>query len=194
MLSERYRNLISTIRFRLVLWMIVVVFGLVVIAMFGVRQLYRNRLLEEFDQGLHGDVKIISQEVHNNYPEWTQIKQSIDKIAFAHPLQAWFVEIYDDSGRKLAACGHDPKLEPFNKQESTSAHDSLPYRLIVTKIEEAGLPVLYFRIGADRQSMEDDLSLLERSMMVRSLIVLLLWPLGGYILGLRAERTLVEVL
>jgi len=196
MLSERYRNLLSTIRIRLVLWMIVVVFGLVMIAMFGVRQLYRNRLLEEFDQGLQGDVKVISQEVHQFYPnpDWTRLKQSIDKIAFAHPLQAWFVEIYDESGRKLAACGHDPKLEPFNKHESASAHDSLPYRLIVAKIEESGLPVLYFRIGADRQSMEDDLSLLDRSMLARSLIILLLAPLGGYILALRATRPIAKII
>ncbi len=197
MLSERFKNLLATIRFRLVLWMIVVVFVLVAVAMFGVRQLYRARLLSDFDRGLRGDIEPVAKEIRDGFPDWGRIEQNLTKIALAHPVQAWFAEVYDDAGKKLAAGGFrdfQPPLRAFARSESPQPHDLLPYRLIVARLEEPNLPPLYLRIGGNRQSLEDDLRLLDRTMMARSLAILLLAPLGGYILALRATRPIAKII
>ncbi len=194
MLSERFKKLTSTLRFRLMGWMIVVVFGLVVVAMLGVRQIYRTRLLTEFDQGLLSDVKVLAQEIRQTYPDRERLHQKLDDIAFTHPLQAWFAEVYDDSGNKVVAGGYHPNLPPFSRDESTLPHDVLPYRLLAARLEEPGMPPMYVRVGGDRQSLEDDLRLLDQTMIVRGLAILLLAPLGGYILALRATRPIAWII
>lgn len=194
MFSERLKGLTATIRFRLMLWMIVVVFVLVVVTLLGVRQLYRARLLEKFDGALVADVKKIGQEILTHYPDWRQLEQTFDDIAFAHPLQAWFVEIYDDSGRKLVAGGHQPELTTPITRASTTPHDSAPYRFLVARLEEPDMPVLLVRLGGNRQPLEDDLSLLDQTLLVRSMIILLLAPIGGYVLALRATKPIAKII
>jgi signal transduction histidine kinase len=194
MLSERFKNLTATIRFRLTVWMIVVVFVLVVVAMFGVRQIYRARLMNKFDQDLNADIEPVSREIRQYFPDWRRLELQLDEIEKAHPLEKWFAEIYDENGRMVAAGGFKPPLPRFSKDESMQPHDVVPYRLIVARLEEAGLPVLYLRIGGARQPLEDDLSALDQTMMLRSIAILLLAPLGGYILALRATRPIAWII
>lgn len=197
MLSERFKKLAATIRFRLMLWMIVTVALLVAVAMFGVRQAYRNHLLTSFDRRLRSDVDPVTREFRQTYPDWNRFEQGISQLAFAHPFKAWFVEVYNERGVRVAAAAFnrfEPPLGKFAVDESPAPHDMLPYRLIVARVEEPGLPVCYMRIGADRYSLEDDMIRLDETMQLPSLIILLLAPLGGYILALRATRPIARII
>jgi signal transduction histidine kinase len=194
MSSERLRGLTSTIRFRLMLWMIVVVFVLVLVTLVGVRQVYRTRLLERFDQVLLADVKKVNQEIQNHYPDWPRLEQNLDNIAFAHPFQAWFVQVHDDAGNKLVAGGHHVSVPTPILREAAMPHDSMPYRVLVARLEEPGMPVLMIRLGGYRQPLDDDLSLLDQTLIVPSIIILLLAPAGGYVLALRATRPIAKII
>jgi signal transduction histidine kinase len=197
MLFERFKKLQATIRFRIMLWMIVVVVLLVALAMLGVRQIYGTRLLDDFDKSLRADVEAVAKEIRETSPDWARAEKNITNIALAHPLQAWFAEIYDAAGRKLAAGGFrefQPPLKPFGVNEVQAAHDMPPYRMIVARVEESGLPLYYVRIGADRSSLEDDMSRLDETMLVRSLMILVMAPVGGYVLALRATRPIAKII
>src|SRR5262245_30498630 len=197
MLFERFKKLQATIRFRIMLWMIVVVLLLVTLAMLGVRQIYGTRLLDDFDKSLRADVDPVAKEIRESYPDWARIEQNITRIALAHPLQAWFAEVYDVAGRKVVAGGFKdftPPLKPFDLNELRAAHEMAGYRMIVSRLEEAGLPAYYVRIGADRRSLEDDMSRLDETMMARSLLIVLMAPLGGYVLALRATRPISKII
>ncbi|MCI0683771.1 MAG: HAMP domain-containing histidine kinase [Gemmataceae bacterium] len=194
MLSERLRNLTATIRFSLMLWMIIVVFVLVLVTSLGVRQVYRTQLLEKFDQALLADVKKVSQEIQIHYPDWRRLEQSLDDIAFAHPVQAWFVQIYDKKGARLAAGGHHADIATPIVDEPPTTHDRVPYRVYVARLEEPGLPTLLLRLGGNRQSLEDALALLDQTLLVRSMIILLLAPIGGYVLARRATQPIAKII
>ena len=62
-------------------------------------------------------MKVLVQELRQFYPDANRLHLDLDNIAFAHPLQAWFAEIYDEKGAKLAAGGHKPQLKPFTPDE-----------------------------------------------------------------------------
>src|SRR5262249_50778017 len=113
MLFERFKKLQATIRFRIMLWMIVVVLLLVTLAMLGVRQIYGTRLLDDFDKSLRADVDPVAKEIRESYPDWARIEQNITRIALAHPLQAWFAEVYDVAGRKVVAGGFKDFTPPL---------------------------------------------------------------------------------
>jgi signal transduction histidine kinase len=193
MLSERLKKLTATLRFRLMVWMILVVFVLVVVAMLGVRQIYHTRLAEQFDQGLRADVQTLRQEIRRSYPDWERLHDALERIALGHPLQAWFAEVFEADGKKIVAAGLQPQLQTFVAEVSPPVNVP-PYRLLVERFEEDGYPVLFLRIGGYRQALEDDLRLLDQTMMTRSLIILLLAPLGGYILALRATRPIAWII
>lgn len=197
MLFERFKKLQATIRFRLMLWMIVVVLLLAVLATLGVRQIYRARLLDSFDKTLRADVEPVTNVISECYPDWGQVEQNITKIALAHPLQAWFAEIYDEGGRKVAVGGFrefKPPLRAFHQNDLQAAHDLTPYRVVVSRVEVPDLPVFYLRSGADRRSLEEDLRGLDETMMVRGLMILLMAPIGGYVLALRATRPIAKII
>jgi len=73
-------------------------------------------------------------------------------------------------------------------------HDSMPYRVLVARLEEPGMPVLIVRLGGYRQPLDDDLSLLDQTLIVPSIIILLLAPAGGYVLALRATRPIAKII
>jgi signal transduction histidine kinase len=194
MLSERFRNLVSTLRIRLLLWMVVVVFVLVTVTMFGVRQLYRTRLFTKFDQGLEADVRLLQAETRQTFPDWRLWESNVEKIALAHPLHAWFAEVYDERGARLASGGLPPTLPAFSAADERAPHDALPYRFTTAPIDDLSEARLYLRVGGLRQPLDDDLVLLDQSMLVRSAIILLLAPVGGYVLALRATRPIAWII
>ncbi|MCS7045760.1 MAG: HAMP domain-containing histidine kinase [Gemmataceae bacterium] len=193
--SARFERITATIRFRLMLFMIAVVVVLVIAAMVGVRQIYRTSLLREFDQGLKADIKRVGKEIHKNFPHWKRLEESLQDIALAHSLVKWFAEVYDEHGNRIATGGYRPTdLPPLSGPADGKPRDELPYRLVVATFEEPGLATYTMRIGAHRRSYEETVGLLDETMFVRSLVIVLLAPVGGYLIALRATRPIAHII
>ena len=193
MLSERLKKLTATLRFRLMVWMMLVVSVLVLVTMLGVRQIYRARLADEFDQSLSADVRTLRQEIRRCYPDWERLHAALENVAQVHPLQAWFAEVYEADGKMIVATGHRADL-PALVADASAPVNIPPYRVIVERFEEDGYPPMLLRIGGYRQALEDDIRMLDQATLIRSVIILLLAPLGGYVLALRATRPIAWII
>jgi signal transduction histidine kinase len=135
----------------------------------------------------------LRQELRRCYPDWERLHDALTDVAQVHPLQAWFAEVYEANGQKIVASGQPPDLPPL-VAETTGPIDRPPYRLIVQRFEEDGYPPLVLRVGSYRQGLDDDIRMLDQARLARSVVILLLAPLGGYVLALRATRPIAWII
>jgi signal transduction histidine kinase len=195
MLFAPLKRLTATLRFRLVAWMVVVTIVLVTVTMLAVHQVFSRALQNEFDQALKADVIGVSLEFKQHYPDWRRLADALDRRALAHPLQAWFVEVFDEHGKLVCSGGlQSTSLPPFvpapGRAQVANTGD---YRLLEAELDLPELPVHYVRLGGLLQSLQRELALLNESMVMRGIILLVLAPLGGYILALRATRPMAWI-
>jgi signal transduction histidine kinase len=195
MLFAHLRRFTATLRFRLVAWMVVVTVVLVVVTMLAVHQVFSRALQNEFDQALRADVKGVGLEFQQHYPDWRRLSDALDRRALAHPLQAWFVEVFDEHGRRVCSGGYEPKTLPEFKPGPLPPRvvNAGRYRLLEAELDLPELPPHFVRLGGWLQSLEREQALLNESMVMRGIILLVLAPLGGYILALRATRPMAWI-
>jgi two-component system, OmpR family, heavy metal sensor histidine kinase CusS len=189
------KRLSATLRFRLVAWMVVVTVVLVVVTMLAVHQVFTAAIQHEFDQTLKADVVGVSLEFKQHYPDWRRLSDALDRRALAHPIQAWFVEIYDEEGKQVCYGGLLPTgLSPFEKDKQPPRTFTMNhYRLRDTELDLPELPVHFVRVGGLVHALNREQALLTQSMLWRGVVFMILAPLGGYVIALRATRPMAWI-
>jgi signal transduction histidine kinase len=189
------KRLTATLRFRLVAWMFVVTVVLVAVTMIAVHQVFSRALQDEFDQTLRADVVGVGLEFKQYYPDWRRLADALERRALAHPLQSWYAEIFDEHGKQVCHGGLLPAgLPPFRVSQASGALvNTQEFRVVDAPLDLPELPAHYVRLGGQRRTLEKDLALLNESMVLRGAILLILAPLAGYILALRATRPMAWI-
>jgi signal transduction histidine kinase len=192
---NRLKRLSATLRFRLVAWMVVVTVVLLAVTMLAVHQVFSTALQNEFDQTLKADVIGIGLEFKQHYPDWRRLSDAMDRRAFAHPVQAWFVEILDEDGKRVCYGGLLPASSPpFERHKPPpQTFNFADYRLRDTQLDLPELPVHYVRVGGLVHTLNREQALLTQSMLWRGVVFVVLVPLGGYIIALRATRPMAWI-
>jgi two-component system, OmpR family, heavy metal sensor histidine kinase CusS len=189
------RRLSATLRFRLVAWMVVVTVVLVAVTMLAVHQVFSAAIQNEFDQTLKADVVGIGLEFKQHYPDWRRLSDTLDRRAFAHPIQAWFVEILDEDGKRVCYGGLLPTSSPHFERHKPPPRtfNFADYRLRDTQLDLPELPVHYVRVGGLVHTLNREQALLTQSMLWRGFVFMILVPLGGYVIALRATRPMAWI-
>jgi heavy metal sensor kinase len=192
----------QTLRFRLTAWITVVVTLMVVLTMFAVREVVLRRLQYEFDQVLIENTKNITPDVHEYYPARpAHLAKELDGRLQLHSDRDWFVEIYDPATQYRWASSNLPaKLPPPDLSAgSRRLFDYGEFRIIEVP---AGVPLaegqprlaLNVRSGCSLAPLKEDIALLNRIMVLASSLIILLAPLGGFILAGRATRPIAWII
>jgi signal transduction histidine kinase len=188
---ERIKGIYVSLKFRIVLWMTMLVFVLVVLTIGVVRHLYSKHLWESFHEHLRQDISDIVEElklVHRTMPADLASREPIwTQKALEHPFQRWFVQIFDHDGFPLLSCGAPPEdVQRFTAPPRE--HTFGPYHIMEAKVDDAGLPVYFIRVGCYRSAIDDDLRHMTFSLLFAGLAIIILTPAVAYFLALRATR------
>jgi two-component system, OmpR family, heavy metal sensor histidine kinase CusS len=196
---QRLRELFSSLRFRLVLWITLVVFLMVVVTYITVRAVEQQTLRAGYDQFLKDSLDDVNVVVTENYPEnMTQLDTALNKKVKDNESRTWFLQIFDDKKTLIWKSGNAPILEP----PSFAADINGPYdekkqethRVFEKHLKKASGEVYYIRCGFLRISLQDDIDLLNRNLMLASISILLAAPIGGYVIALRATRPIAQII
>lgn len=195
------KPIFSTLRIRLVIWISVAVMLMVVVTMIIVRQVVHRTLIYEFDQILLGDAREISLMPTFNAED--KMARELNRRALGHAHQHWFAEIYDSDGDALWWTDSVPDiLEP---PDFVPAPPETPDRLLFSEVssEEKSYRTLlkffpdnkyWVRVGSTKASLLEDFDLLDRIMVLATMLIVLVAPLAAYALAGRATRPLAWII
>lgn len=109
MLLGRLRDVVKTLRFRLMLWVTVGVCLITLVALLTVHQFVYNTLLHEFDERLKNDMGEVAAAVEQA-KIGDELFHTLEVKANNHFLRGWFVEFYDDHDKRIWATTNAPTI------------------------------------------------------------------------------------
>src|SRR2546421_6151192 len=99
---QRLKEISSTIRFRLVLWITLIVFLMVLATNLAVREVVQSSLHYEYDQFLENSLKEVQMSVKAYYPADKQkLFAVLEDKARAYHFRGWFVQLFDEGQHML---------------------------------------------------------------------------------------------
>ena len=196
MLFGRLKDVAQTLRFRLSAWVALVVFLVVGITMLSVRSVILRAVNTEFDQRLHQDMIEVRAALEEYLADKDSFYKAMNRRALGHLHVDWFVQLFDTKGKLLWTSPNAPKLPEPNspvtdmRLRDMKLRDVGSIRLMEAAFEDPDLSPIIIRLGSTRRSMEEDIALVNRIMVLATISILILAPLSGYILAGRATRPL----
>ncbi len=200
----RLSALLATLRVRLLLWVTVVVLAMVSVTMVTVREVVRRAISFEFNRLLLEEADGVAVAVGQYYPadpaNLTQALQNkIEVLSRREWFREWFIELHAADGALIWSSHNVPaNLPPPAGSAATAgepkAADVDGYRVVESRVSGRDGQVLYLRCGCSRRPVEEDLELVDRIMLWTGAVTLLLAPLGGYALAVRATRPIAKLI
>lgn len=188
-----------TIRIQLTLWNTFVVLLAVLVALVAVREKLRHSLLEETDLILNDEVKELIFAIERNYPDRARILEAIERKADSHKERGWHIR-WLDAERNSIWVG-----PPENSPESPLSHEvgrmgeaiiwgSSAYHAVEREVKLDGVPLFYLRVGTKTEFIARDVWRLTQQLVGVGLVLMLLAPLGGFLLADRAVSPVQQII
>ena len=198
----RLREILSTLRFRLVLWITLVVFLMVVVTNIAVREVEQRALSQSYDQFLLDSLEDVHLIVGRFEPENKKLlfEELTEKVK-ANKKRSWFLQLYDEKKQPYWTSDDAPPLGPpsFSGDsngpfdEKSSSPDEKRHRVYEKRLRKGSGETYYIRCGFLQIELQDDIAVLNRAILVASISILLAAPLGAYVIALRATRPITEI-
>jgi heavy metal sensor kinase len=199
MLFGRLKGLFSTLRFRLLIWVTLVVMVMVVVTMVTVREVVHRALWYEFQHLFEEEAAGVALVVGQDYPDekqqlWQVLQSKVAVLARREWFREWFTQLYRADGTLLWSSPNVPSGLGPPALETTEPADVNGYVVVEHRVTARDGTELVVRCGCSRRPVEEDLELVDRIMVWTGLVTLLLAPLGGYALAGRATRPIAKII
>jgi heavy metal sensor kinase len=195
----RLREFVSTLRFRLVLWITLVVFVMVVVTNIAVREIEQRTLRSGYDQFLKDSLEEVNISVAEYETEnRDQLYAALKKKVKDNEYRSWFLQLYDDNKNLLWGSANAPSLDPPSfLAEVNGPYDEKKqetHRVYEKRLRKPSGEPYYIRCGFLQIALQEDIDLLNRYILLASISILLAAPLGGYVIALRATRPIAQII
>ncbi len=196
---QRFSRSVRTIRVRLTIWNSVVVFLAVLIALIAVRERLRYSLLTETDHVLNDEVKELILAVGRCYPDLDQIRVELVQKANSHRDRGWHVRWLNASRETLWVgppehAPPEPLAQEVGALDGASIWASDHFRAVEREVKIPGIPRYYLRVGTKTAFIAQDVSRLTELLAPVGFALLLLAPLGGFLLADRAIAPVQQII
>jgi heavy metal sensor kinase len=196
---QRLRELFSTLRFRLVMWITLVVFLMVVVTYITVRAVEQQTLRAGYDQFLKDSLEDVNIAIAEIAPDnRSQLDAALRKKVKDNESRTWFLQLYDEKKNPFWSSINAPNLEPPSfVSDVNGPYDEKKqetHRVYEKRLKKTSGEVYYIRCGFLQIALQDDIDLLNRNLMLASISLLLAAPIGGYVIALRATRPISQII
>jgi len=197
MFSSRIKSLFKTLRFRLMLWNISVVLISVVLTLLALRTSFRVTLLRETDQLLKEDALEIELAAEAMHPDANAIRAEVIRHTSSHRHRGLFIQLFDTKENVVfSSVDINKNFLPQNHyNQSNSLLTSGGFRFLDIKLD-GDVSTLFagFRVGSSMDLVEEDVESLSWLMLASMGFVVLIAPVGGYILAVQATKPIADII
>ena len=197
MFSSRIKSLFKTLRFRLMLWNISVVLISVVLTLLALRTSFRVTLLRETDQLLKEDALEIELAAEAMHPDANAIRAEVIRHTSSHRHRGLFIQLFDTKENVVfSSVDINKNFLPQNHyNQSNSLLTSGGFRFLDIKLD-GDVSTLFagFRVGSSMDLVEEDVESLSWLMLASMGFVVLIAPVGGYILAVQATKPVADII
>ncbi|MEX1076706.1 MAG: HAMP domain-containing sensor histidine kinase [Pirellulales bacterium] len=188
----------TTLRARLTIWNTGVVLLMTATALLAVWFGGRAALYREADAVLRGTAREIAIAIADLHPDVDAVVDEMRRKAAGHEERGWFTQLLIEDGTSLWKSDRCPQVVADFPPTSGNRRENIvqvgPFRYVRVAIERAkGLP-FHVRIGMSTEFLDDNIKALVRLLVPVGAVILLLTPLAGYWLAIRATRPVADII
>lgn len=188
----------NTLRVRLTLWNSAVVLLVTLAAFVAVSVGARAALYREADAVLRGEVRETAIALKDLTPDTDAVIAELRRKAAGHEERGWFTQLLEADGATLWRSDSCPDriatFLPVRVDEDEIVVQVGPYRYARRRILDAVGRVFHVRIGMSTDPLDDDVARLLRQLLPVGGVLVLLTPLVGYWLAVRATTPVADIL
>ncbi len=190
------RSLWRTLRFRLAVWNAAVVVVTALVTLMVLHQGVRWALVHELDQELIDDARGISLELASTPAADPQfLTEVLERWARGHERRGWYVKLFDAGGKLIGKSAEAQAENPTSGVAGERRPFTLNnYRVVQIRSSASVSAVRAIRVGATLDRIAEDMTRIDRGVMMAVGAVLLIAPLCGYFLAARAARTIGDII
>jgi len=188
----------TTLRARLTIWNTGVVLLMTATALLAVWFGGRAALYREADAVLRGTAREVAIAIADLHPDVDAVVDEMRRKAAGHEERGWFTQLLIEDGTTLWKSDRCPQVVAAFPPTSGDRRENIvqvgPFRYVRVAIERAkGLP-FHVRIGMSTEFLDDNIKALVRLLVPVGAVILLLTPLAGYWLAIRATRPVADII
>lgn len=190
------RELFYTLRFRLVIWVAVIVLLMEIITNIAVSQIEERTLQHDYDLYLEESMEIVHNVVIKYLPHQNElmIAELREKMR-GNEHRGLFLQIFDAGEHPIYASANLPPLPPIDfTLADIGPYDAKKHRVHDKKLVNRNGDPYFLRCGFSRIALQEDIDLLNRCYLLAGLSTFLIAPLGAYFVALRATRPIAEII
>jgi signal transduction histidine kinase len=193
---QRLREFTSTLRFRLALWITIVVFLTVAVKNIAVREVEHYLLRHSYDEFLKESVEEVNLLLNKPGLENAEpLQAALAEKVRGNESHSWFLQIYDQHGRLIFGSNNAPALPPPSFQGDTlGPYDHSKHRILESRLKRESGASYYIRCGFPQIELQDDIAIVNQNLLLASLSILIFAPIVGYIIALRATRPIAQII
>jgi len=179
------------------LWNISVVLISVVLTLLALRTSFRVTLLRETDQLLKEDALEIELAAEAMHPDANAIRAEVIRHTSSHRHRGLFIQLFDTKENVVfSSVDINKNFLPQNHyNQSNSLLTSGGFRFLDIKLD-GDVSTLFagFRVGSSMDLVEEDVESLSWLMLASMGFVVLIAPVGGYILAVQATKPIADII
>jgi signal transduction histidine kinase len=194
---RRIKELGSTLRFRIVLWITFVVAIMVVGLNTGVREIEHRTLRAGYDDYLTDTVEQIGALVASTPTEETnQLINLLKDKAKDNEYRSLFLQVFDERQTLIwgSANANVSIPAPTFTTVFNGPFDGRRHRVLEKRLHKATGEIVYLRCGFLQLALQEDIDLINRNILLASIFLVLLAPMGGYVISWRATRPIAQII
>jgi signal transduction histidine kinase len=194
---RRFRELASTLRFRIVLWITFVVGIMVAGLNTGVREIEHRTLRAGYDDYLADTVQQIGALVASTpMEEEDELINLLKDKAKDNEYRSLFLQLFDDKQSLIWASANATVSIPPPSFTGTfnGPFDGRRHRILEKRLQNSSGEIVYLRCGFLQLALQEDIDLINRNILLASIFLVLLAPMGGYIISWRATRPIAQII
>lgn len=196
MLFDRLRTFVQTLRFRLTLWNTAVVLVLLVVNMEAIRAGVRFTLSQMMDEFLVEELDSAALDFERLGDKPEQLHSFYNHQATGHPRRHLFVQLIDDKGRLAWSSEQAPQenVLPASDLAFTGPTTVGEHRIVCRQVALPNGQSTTLRVGCWLGRAQRDMQRFTNILLAIGLVLLLIAPLGGYLLAGRATRPIARII
>lgn len=186
------------LRFKLTLWNTLVMLLASVVTLVALREGLRWMLLKELQVALEDEAFELAMLAGQPYASSQELFEELARTSAGHARHGWFLQIITANGeRSLWSSPHTPPVLltlPQKLGRRSLAANGEVFRFAERELRSLHLPPCRLRVGTSVEFIRQDVANVTRMFLPVLLGVIVLSPLGGYVLAGRATAPLQEII
>ena len=191
------KSLFSTLRFRIVFWITLVVLIMVLGVNTFVRELEHRTVRAGYDEYLMEMGEQLSTKVVKVRPdEKDRLIDNLREVVKENEYRSLFVQLFDNHQNLLWGSGNAfiTRPAPNFSVDHLGPYDGKRHRIVEKRVRTEADEILYVRCGFLQLTLKQDIELINRNILFASLFLVVLAPIGGYVIAWRATRPISQVI